>query len=135
MATMTFAAREIRRIQLRTLRWPSVVLIATVIVAAYTRNAGWFSVGGAVIVAIGSRMWAVRAFRLRDPDAPPPPVVGSPQGPRGLVPLLGEGIRELQLRQRDNIVSRMGVWIAIGGGLIATLPFFLGLAHVWTPAK
>jgi hypothetical protein len=128
-------AGEVRRIQLRTLRWPIVVLTASVIVAAYMRNAGWFGVGGAIITAIGSWLWARRVFRLQDPDAPPPPIVGPQQGTRGLAPVLGEGTRELQQRQIDNIVGRMGVRIAIGGGLIATLPFFLGLAHVWTPGK
>jgi hypothetical protein len=130
---MTFPAREIRRIQLRTLRWPAAALVATVIAATWLKNRECFGVGGAIIAGIGSYLWAVRTFRLRDPDAPPPPLVGPPQGPRGLVPVLGEGFRELQLRSIDTIVSRTGVWIAIGGGLFGTVvPFCLGVTHVWT---
>jgi hypothetical protein len=110
-----------------------VVLVATVALAAYLKNRECFGVGGTIIAAIGSYLWAVRTFRLPDPDAPLPPLTGPPQGPRGLVPLLGEGVRELQLRGIDTIVSRTGVWIAIGGGLLGTVvPFCLGLAHVWT---
>jgi len=130
---VTFPPREIRLIQLRTLRWPAVVLVATIALAAYLKNRECFGVGGAVITGIGSYLWAVRTFRLRDPDAPPPPIIGHPRGPEGLVPLLSEGVREVQLRGIDTIVSRTGVWIAIGGGLFGTVvPFCLGLAHVWT---
>jgi hypothetical protein len=132
-ATMTFPAREIRRIQLRTFRSPAAVLVATVIAAGWLKNRECFGISGAIIAGIGSYLWAVDTFRLRDPDAPLPSLAGPPQGPRGLVPLLGEGFRDLQLRAIDTIVSLTGVWITIGGGLFGTVvPFCLGVTHVST---
>lgn len=53
-AAMTFPLREIRRIQFHALRWPAVVLVATIAVGIYLRNKDCFAVGGAIITGIGS---------------------------------------------------------------------------------
>lgn len=129
-AAIIFPARQIRLIQLRALRWPLVVLVASVALAAYLKNRETLQVGEAVIAAIGSYLWPVRTFRVREPDAPPPgrSAAGSPGT---LVPSLSDGIRELRLRAIDTIVSRTGAWIGIAGTLVGTLvPSCLGLVHI-----
>jgi hypothetical protein len=115
------------RIRLRALRWPIVVLVLTIIVAAVSKNAGWFSVGGSVISGIGAMLWAGRLFRLKErSDDPPPPIVFD-------MLVNPPGSTEASRRQVDIIEGILGVWISIAGGIVAsTVPFVFSLAHIWT---
>ena len=115
-----------------------MVLVVTVVVVVATRKPGWLSVGGAVISAIGARLWAHRVFRvgahrgdegLPPPTLPPPP--GSPAGP-GVLLNLGY-LNALGQQALDNLYSYVGVWVSIAGGIIGSAgPFLLGL--LWKPA-
>ena len=85
-AVMTLGPGAIRPAVRRALRVPVLVLLLTVALVVFTRRAGWLSVGGAVIAALGARMWAHRIFRVRphhgDEGLPSPTLPPEP-GARG----------------------------------------------------
>jgi hypothetical protein len=134
MSFMVIPERQFWIVRRRCLRWPTAILTATVAVAAFTKNAGWFNVGGWIISAYGAYLWAHRVFRLKArADDPLPPVVLESYRTTGFVPVNPEHFNESAQRQFDNVKGIMGVWISIAGSFIASvLPFTVGLAHVWT---
>jgi hypothetical protein len=113
-------------------------MVAAVLVAAGTKNAGWFNVGGGAIAAQGTFMWAGRLFRLMQhaDDSLPPVIHEQSRNPlTGLAAINSEHFNEAQRRQTDNIKAHVGVWLTVIGGIIASaVPFLCGVFHVWTPA-
>jgi hypothetical protein len=136
-STLILSAYSVRQVRLRALRLPLAVLVATVLVAAVGKNAGWFSVGGSVIAALGTLMWAGRLFRLmqHSDDPLPAPVYDLSRNPNtGLVAINTDHINEAQRRQVDNIKAHVGVWLSVIGGIIASaVPALCSIFHVWTP--
>ncbi len=117
--------------------WPSlVVLLLTIAVVIGTKNPGWLTVGGAVISALGARLWAYRIFRQRPEradDPLPPPNLPGPPGTRA-VQVNFDYFNKAHLRALDNYYGLFGVWITIAGGFVAGPgPFLLGL--VWRPLQ
>jgi hypothetical protein len=136
MSTLTLSEYSVRQVRLRALRWPLVTLVGAVVVAVISKNAQWFSVGGSVIAAQGTFMWAGRLFRLlQRADDPLPPVVHeqSRNPVTGLAALNSEHINEAQRRQVDNIRAHVGVWLTVVGGIIASaVPSLFNIFHLWT---
>jgi hypothetical protein len=137
-STLILSEFSVRQVRWRALRWPIATLVATVLVAAISKNAGWFNVGGGAIAAQGTFMWAGRLLRLmQHADDPLPPAVHeqSRNSVTGLVAVNSDHFNEAQRRQIDNIRAHVGVWLTVIGGIIASVvPFLCGLIHVWTPA-
>jgi hypothetical protein len=110
------------------------VLLLTVVLVLYTRKTGWLSVGGAVITALGARLWAHRIFRVkphRGDEGLPPPGLPPEPGARA-VAMNPEYFQVLHLQALDNLYSYVGVWLTIVGGMIGSAgPFALGL--FWDP--
>jgi hypothetical protein len=109
---------------------PILVLVLTAGVAWFTRNPGWFSVGGAIISAIGTKHWARRLFRNKpnQSDEPLPPTTLPGPGPG--YQLNWASLNESSQRARDNLHAFIGVWMTIAGGIIGSaVPFLLGLLH------
>jgi hypothetical protein len=118
----------------RALWLPVLVLLLTVVLVVFTRKAGWLSVGGAVIAALGARLWAHRIFRVKphhgDEGLPPPTLPPEP-GARGVAMNL-EYLPALHRQTLDNLYSYVGVWLTIAGGIIGSAgPFVLSL--FWNP--
>ena len=122
----------------RMLTPPLLMLVAMVVAVVMTRDAIWLTVGGTLIAGWGALFVARRLFRLRPDradDAMPPML--NPLKPRQRSAAvdfdhLDEGAR----RTIDNRLSRIGVWLSVGGSFIASggpLLFDLiehALAHV-----
>ncbi len=128
----TLGAGGIRPVLYQTLGWPTVALLATTAVSICTGNAGWFTVGGAVISSIGAYFWAYRLFRLgfnrADDPLPPTVVEGSRDSTTGLVQLNMGYIWESMARAQDNLRAIIGVLLAIFGGILGSVvPFVAGL--------
>ena len=88
------------------------------------------SVGGAIISALGARLWAFRIFRQRPERAndplPPTAFPGKPRD-RG-VQMNPEYFNQEFLRAPDNYYGLVGVWLTIAGGIIGSAgPFLLSL--------
>jgi hypothetical protein len=98
-----------------------------------TRKLGWFSVGGSVISAIGTKYWAWRLLRLKlgdiDEQLPPEDLTG----PGSRFPIRAQSYARMiedGRRTYDNMRSYVGVWVSIAGGIIASaVPFLIQL--VW----
>jgi hypothetical protein len=129
---MTLGPGAIRPILVQTLWLPAVVLVASAVTVVWTKTPGWLSVGGAIVSAIGARLWAARLFRVKphkSDEVLPPPVLPREPGARG-VQMNPEYLPALGQQSADNLRSYVGVWLAIGGGIIGSAgPFLLGL--VW----
>jgi hypothetical protein len=109
---------------------PILVLVLTAGVAWFAGNPGWFSVGGAIIAAIGTKHWARRVFRFKpnQSDEPLPPT--TLPGPGPAYQLNMSSLNESAQRARDNLHAYIGVWMTIAGGIIGSaVPFLLGLVH------
>jgi hypothetical protein len=108
--------------------WPSIlVLVVTVAVAIYTAKSGWLSVGGAIISALGARLWAWRIFRQRPEradDPLPPTTLPRQPGARGVQLNIGY-FNEAQKRALDSWYAYIGVWLTISGGIIGSAGPFL----------
>jgi hypothetical protein len=132
---MTMPAAQEWKIRRRALRWPVISLVVTVLLAWWTKNAEWFGPGGAVISAIGARLWAERVFRLgARSDDPLPPLVLQEYVAAGAVPLNSDHFNESLMRLVDNVKGLLGVWVSIVGGIIAAVvPFACKNMHWWTP--
>lgn len=135
MSSLILSDYSVRQVRLRALRWPTVALVATVLVAAVTKNAAWFSVGGSVIAAQGTFMWAGRLFRLmQHSDDPMPPPVLEHTRTQSTVAVNSEFFHEGHRRQVDNIRAHAGVWLTVIGGIIASaVPSLFSICHWWTP--
>jgi hypothetical protein len=87
-------------------------------------------VGGAVVAAIGTRLWASRLFRVkghRSDEQLPPQFLPMQPGALTVAPN-PDYIPALQRQTLDNLYSTVGVWLSICGGLIGGAgPFLLGL--------
>jgi hypothetical protein len=131
---MTLGIGTIRPALRRALWLPALVLVLTVIVVVITRSAGWLSVGGAFISALGARLWANRVFRVRphrSDEGLPPPTLPPEPGARGVEANV-EFFAVLRAQALDNLYSYVGVWLSIAGGIIGSAgPFILGL--FWKP--
>jgi hypothetical protein len=107
-----------------------LTLLIACALAILTKKSGWLSVGGAVISALGARLWANRIFRvgvLHGDEELPPPAHPPEPGARG-VQLNIEYLNTLGRQAMDNYLSAVGVWISIGGGMIGSAgPFILDL--------
>jgi uncharacterized protein (DUF697 family) len=112
---------------------PLLVLVLTILAVAYTGKLGWFSVGGSVISAVGTKYWAWRLLRLKpgdiDDQLPPEDLIG----PRSRFPIRAVSHARMIAdgrRAYDNLRSYVGVWVSIAGGIIASaVPFLMHL--VW----
>jgi hypothetical protein len=116
---------------------PLLMLALTILVVVSTRNLGWFSVGGSVISAIGTKYWAWRLLRLRPGDIDdqlPPEDLTSPRSRHAVRAVSYGRMVEDGKRARDNLFSYVGVWVSIAGGIIASaVPFLIGL--IWPGCK
>lgn len=119
----------------RALWLPALTLVITAVVVFLTEKFGWLSVGGAVISALGARLWANRVFRVgarRGDEELPAPFFPPQPGAVG-VQLNIEHLNARHQQALDNFYSYVGVWLSIGGGIIgSTGPFLLGL--LWHPS-
>jgi hypothetical protein len=112
---------------------PLLALAITILAVIYTGKVGWFSVGGSVISAIGTKYWAWRLLRLgpADIDEQLPPEDLTRSGSRFPVRARSHArMTEDGRRAYDNLRSYVGVWVSIAGGIIASAVPFL-TEQVW----
>lgn len=113
--------------------WPSIaVLMVAIALTACTRRAGWLSVGGAIITALGTLLWAHRLFRLKPAaaDDPLPPATFPAEPGARFVEFNVAHHNERMMRQLDNYRGYIGVLLSIAGGIIGSVgPFMAGL--IW----
>jgi ABC-type branched-subunit amino acid transport system permease subunit len=105
----------------------AIVLALTIVLVILTGKSGWLSVGGAVISALGARLWAFRIFRQRPEraDDPPTPLMFPRKpGEQGVQVNMG-AIDERIIRGLDNWYAYIGVWLTISGGIIGSAGPFL----------
>jgi hypothetical protein len=100
---------------------PAVVLVASIVAVVLTEESGWLGVGGAVIAALGARLWAARLFRYSPErvDDPLPPATDD----GGQVNF--DHFNQRLLRTVDNWSSYFGVWMTIAGGMLGSAGPFL----------
>src|SRR5881394_2445380 len=111
---MTLGPGSIRPALRRALWLPVLVLLLTSAVVIITGQAGWLSVGGAVISALGARLWAHRLFRVRphrgDEGLPAPVLPPEPEA--RAVAMNPEYLPALVRQALDNLYSYVGVWLS-----------------------
>lgn len=103
--------------------WPSIViLLAAVVLTVCTRRSGWLSVGGALVSALGARLWAHRLFRVGPAaaDNPLPPVSHPLEPGARAVALNSEYFNQAFQQALDNYRGYWGVWLSITGGMISS---------------
>lgn len=106
----------------RMLAPPILVCVAMVVAVAMTRDAIWLTVGGTLIAGWGALFVARRLFRLRPhPIDDPPPMARPPQPGQQFAALNLDHLHERAQRSIENRLSRIGVWLSVGGSFIASI--------------